>query len=208
MTDEMPVDPILVSAFDEPKRRRGRPTKAEVAAREASIAQLAAAARVDRIAPLPSAAARVETRAPVRERKRKMGQGNDRFALPDTVKAPPGMAYEWKRETLMGMSDPSYNVALRENGWEPVEAARHKEFMPEGYTGPIRRDGLILMERPIELTEEARAEDNWMAQSEIQGKMAALGAAPPGTAPRVDAQQRSTAKVTREWSTPGGMVVP
>lgn len=121
-----------------------------------------------------------ETRAPIRERKRKGGGAVDRFEAPPP---PKGWVYEWKRETVFNKSDPTYDVLVAEQGWTPVESSRHPGFMPDGATS-IRRDGLILMERPVELSEEARREDLRMARDVVRSKEQALGASPPGTMER------------------------
>lgn len=115
---------------------------------------------------------------PIRERKRKGGQLNDPFRV-DNI--PDGMSYEWKRVTVYGKGDPTYDVLMREQGWEPVASARHPELVADGHIGPIIRDGLMLMERPVELTEEAMAEDRNAARAAVSVKKQQLGEAPAGT---------------------------
>ena len=114
----------------------------------------------------------------IRERKRKGGQLNDPFRVD---KIPDGMSYEWKRVTVYGKGDPSYDILMREQGWDPVESGRHPELVAEGHNGPIIRDGLMLMERPMELTEEARAEDRNAARAAVSVKKQQLGESPAGT---------------------------
>lgn len=118
---------------------------------------------------------------PIRERKRKGGQLHDPFRVDDI---PSGSSYEWKRHTVFGKEDPTYTTHMREQGWEPVDSARHPELVADGYRGPIIRDGLMLMERPIELTEEARAEDNYAAREAIEIKKRQMNDTPSGTLPR------------------------
>ena len=118
---------------------------------------------------------------PRKTRKRKGDV--DEFYIPAEM-IPPGVSYEWKRYTTMGQHDPGYDVSLRENGWEPVDVARHPQFMPPGYNGPIIRKGMILMERPTYLTEEAREEDLSNARNAIRAKEEQLRATPPGTMTR------------------------
>lgn len=120
---------------------------------------------------------------PIRERKRKGGQLADKFHV-DASAIPDGMSYEWKTHTVTGKEDPSYSVMLRDQGWDPVDASRHPEMVSEGYKGPIIRDGLMLCERPIELTREAQAEDRAAAREVIQTKRQQMGDAPAGTLPR------------------------
>lgn len=116
-------------------------------------------------------------------RKRKGGQLNDQFHI-DASAIPQGMSYEWKTVSVFGKENPSYNVMLRDQGWEPVNSDRHPDMVSEGYNGPIIRDGLMLMERPIELTLEAQAEDRAAARQVVQTKKQQMGEAPAGTLPR------------------------
>jgi hypothetical protein len=121
---------------------------------------------------------------PIRERKRKGGQLADKFHI-DAHTIPDGMSYEWKTVSVYGKEDPSYNVMLRDQGWEPVQAERHSDLVSEGVTGPIIRDGLMLMERPIELTREAQAEDRAAAREVIKVKKQQMtGETPAGTMTR------------------------
>ncbi len=70
---------------------------------------------------------------------------------------PPGWSWQWCRMTTMGKDDTDNMTARYRAGWEPVAAKRFPELCPHGWTEPhIIRKGLILMERPAEITEEAR----------------------------------------------------
>ena len=106
--------------------------------------------------------------------------GEGKFYIPpDSV--PEGWCYEWKRETTYNKEDPSYQVELAQAGWEPVATSRHPEFMPRGSKAPhIRRDGMILMERPLEIVEEARKREQRMAIKQVRDKEEQLGMAPAG----------------------------
>src|SRR5271156_6877177 len=55
--------------------------------------------------------------------------GSDKFSF-DVSMIPAGWSYEWKRFTVMGAHDPSYQVSLAQRGWEAVPASRHPEMMP------------------------------------------------------------------------------
>lgn len=124
---------------------------------------------------------REEIRKPVvahgRTRRRK--SSIDRFNVPaDAV--PEGMTYQWCRKSIWGQPDISHMVGLQENGWTPVPADRHSGlFMPNGHVGDIERDGLVLMERPVELTAEARAEDKAAADALTRMQDEQLGRAIP-----------------------------
>lgn len=118
-------------------------------------------------------------------RKRK---GNvDQFELPERqIKRflEAGWSLEWKKHTVVGQPDASYEVMLGENGWEPVTSDELPAFMPKGFSGAIIRDGLQLMKRPKYLTEEARREDSRAAQDVIRRQHERLKTAPPGTMTR------------------------
>jgi hypothetical protein len=113
--------------------------------------------------------ARAPIRTEVRERKRKSNSSEDKFAIPAHL-IPPGTSLEWKRESVVGQEDPHYMAALHENGWRPVDVSMIPTLMPEGYKGAIRMGGQVLMERPIELTREAQAEDRDNARRAVQIK--------------------------------------
>ena len=109
-----------------------------------------------------------------------MDEGHDQFYI-DPAIIPDGWTYEYKRLEVLGKPDPSYQVTLRRNGWEPVPASRHPELMPPGWSGEtIIRDGMILMERPKEITDEIKARDARLAREQVRAKEQQLNAAPPG----------------------------
>lgn len=109
-----------------------------------------------------------------------MDDGTDEFYIDRDI-VPDGWDYEWKSHSIMGAVDPSHEVALRKRGWEPVPASRHPELMPTGYAGEtILRKGMILMERPMELTEETRSLELRRARLQVRTKEEQLSAAPPG----------------------------
>jgi hypothetical protein len=127
-------------------------------------------------------------RPQVRERKRKGGSSQDRFWVDPTM-IPPGMSWEWKRESVFGRPDVAYSAFLDDQGWLPVEQARFPNF-------PIRRDGMILMERPIELTREAQAEDRAAARDAVIQKERQLREAADGEFQRRRADGSSTVSIS------------
>lgn len=122
--------------------------------------------------------------APARSRRRRSTVTEDIFYIPlDEI--PEGSSYEWKRWTLHGQEDPFYIAGLREQGWEPVDPKRHPNWVPPGYSQPyIIKGGQILMERPIELTEEARAESRQFARRQVKEAEQRLGMTPKDTGTR------------------------
>lgn len=105
----------------------------------------------------------LETHGRVRKRK----GTTDKFWIDPKV-IPAGWSYEWKRKTVMGYQDVGYDTELLEQGWTPVDIRRHPNMMPDGWKGNIERDGLVLMERPMALTLEAKAEDDEAARDQIR----------------------------------------
>jgi len=119
--------------------------------------------------------------------------GTDRFYIdPDTI--PEGWSYEWKRKLVYGQADPAYEVELSRKGWEAVPASRHPEMMPAGKYETIERDGLILMERPKELTDEAKNVELRKARAQVRSKEQQLEHAPEGTMTRDHPNARPSIK--------------
>jgi hypothetical protein len=103
-----------------------------------------------------------------RTRRRRYSNTEDRYALPlDEI--PEGSSYEWKRFSVKGEEDPFYLTAQREQGWEPVDPKRHPNWLPDNFSGSaIIKDGLILMERPMELTLQAREEQETSSRKQVR----------------------------------------
>jgi hypothetical protein len=106
--------------------------------------------------------------------------GQDEFAIDPRV-IPDGWSYEWKRHTILNKEDPSYQVSLARTGWEPVPAYRHPEMMPEKHTGEtIERKGMILMERPLQITNAVKQAELRKAKVQVRDKETQLTGAPAG----------------------------
>lgn len=134
-----------------------------------------------------------EYQAAATDRVRRRRRNENKFFF-DRRLIPPGWDYEYKRVKCYGQEDTDHQVNLRENGWTPVPASRHPELMPIGHEGPIVKDGMMLMERPLELTQEARAEDYQAAVDPVNALREMLGQAPPGQFTR---QHPSVEKIAR-----------
>ena len=88
---------------------------------------------------------------------------------------PDGWSYEWKTRRVLGAEDPAHEVALARRGWEVVPVSRHPELMPIGYKGAdITRKGMVLMERPLEITQEAQRKALLAARTQMRDKEAQL----------------------------------
>lgn len=127
-------------------------------------------------------------------------QGTDKYFInPDDI--PEGWSYEWKRNTVYGKEDPSYQVGLSRMGWEAVPPERHPAFMPKDWRGEtIERDGMVLMERPQAVTDRIVALERKKARDQVRTKEEQLGSAPANTFDRVDGNKNKNVKIKKEWS--------
>jgi hypothetical protein len=127
-----------------------------------------------------------------------LDDGTDEFYV-DLTCVPDGWTYEWKRLSLLGAEDPTYTVHLARMGWEPVPSSRHPEMMPSGWArGTIERKGLILMERPSEVVDEARRLQDRAARDQVRAKEAQLSGTPDGTLTRDHEKVRPAIKKSFE----------
>ena len=112
---------------------------------------------------------------------------------------PDGWSYEWKMRTVLGAEDPAHQVALARKGWEIVPAARHPELMPMGYMGgDITRKGMVLMERPLEITQEANRKALLLARTQMRDKEAQLTQAKGGEFDRTN-QGDPLVKISKKY---------
>ena len=101
------------------------------------------------------------------------------------AESPPGWTYEWKTHSVFNKEYPQYINALMRTGWSAVPAARHRDLTYNGYSGEsIIVDGMILMERPKELTDRVRRREHAKAIEQVRSSEAKLSEAGPGQAPR------------------------
>ncbi len=109
-----------------------------------------------------------------------LDEGMDDFYF-NVADVPDGWTYEWKRKVTAGAEDPAYQVSLARMGWEPVPADRHPNMMPStGKYAIIERKGMVLMERPKELSDEARMIELRKARQQVNNKKSQLSSAPDG----------------------------
>lgn len=91
----------------------------------------------------------------------------DEFNSPNP---PDGWSYEWKRKMTMNQEDiTNMNHCLR-TGWTPVPISRHPEMMQAGAVGVVERKGMVLMERPSEITEEVQRSEARKARAAVKQK--------------------------------------
>jgi len=127
--------------------------------------------------------------AELRDHLGDMDEGTDDFYI-NKDDIPAGWEYEWKRKLLLGAEDPAYQVALARAGWEPVPTSRHPSYMPNSGDHPIiERKGMVLMERPSEISDEARSIELRKARNQVRQKEAQLNSAEGGQFERANKDQ-------------------
>lgn len=77
---------------------------------------------------------------------------------------PEGIDLQWVTDSVYGAPDIQGRQSFEINGWRPVtpdmfDGRFEGMFTPRGHKGEINVMGSVLMERPLELTLEARAEE-------------------------------------------------
>jgi len=86
---------------------------------------------------------------------------------------PAGWEYNWKRASTLGAPDQANINEATENHWSPVPEGRHPGLL-------VRQAGLVLMERPVYLCDEAREEEYETAAQQNDGAVAMLTDSPAG----------------------------
>lgn len=128
-----------------------------------------------------------------------MDEGVDEFYISADM-VPDGWTYEWKRRTVYGQEDPAYQVALARTGWETVPARRHPEMMPVNWKGEtIERKGMVLMQRPREITERVEQIEQRKARNQVRAKEQQLNATPPGTMEKEFSDPRTRPQIKKSY---------
>jgi len=132
-----------------------------------------------------------------------LDEGTDEFYVPASL-VPDGWTYEWKRHKVWNEEDPAYITQLAREGWEAVPLDRdrdHMAMMPKGWAGnTIERKGMVLMERPTEISEEIRSIELRRARQQVRVKEAQLAGTPEGTLSRDD--PRVAPKIKKSFDMP------
>lgn len=142
----------------------------------------------------PSAPAPIHEgqRAPMREDprarhtgvRRRKGTTHDDFHI-DPSDIPDGMSLNWKTDDVAGQPQSATMQTHLENDWLPVDSnsPTFRKYATNG-SGTIKRGGMVLMERPKELTEEAFTELRQTAEVNRRGAEEAVGITGDGEGPR------------------------
>lgn len=96
------------------------------------------------------------------------GMDRDKYWAPPP---PDGWDYQWRLKAVLGKDEIDQIRQDELNGWEAVPLSRHPELMPRNWTGgTIEVGGLVLMERPLIFTQEAREEERRNAREAVVTK--------------------------------------
>jgi len=124
---------------------------------------------------------------------------SDPYFIPDAIRAKlaeEGFEYQWNVWSVLEKENRSERARMYNAGWRPVPADRHDGvFLPPGSKGDIVIGGLILEERPVELSNEARLEDKIAADEQVNGSRRQFGFAP--TAPGFEGADKSNSPHVR-----------
>jgi len=101
--------------------------------------------------------------------------------------------FNWKRYETYGKPDYAEQRTYQDQGWRVVQ---HHDFpgrfAPAGSAGPVIIKDMVLMERPMRLTVQARNEEITRATQAMQVHRRKVAETPDGSAPRVVYADRST----------------
>jgi hypothetical protein len=127
-----------------------------------------------------------------------LDEGTDEFYIPLDI-IPDGFTYEWKRYSTYNQIDSSHIREQERKGWAFVPSSRHPSMMAIGDNGNIiLRKGLVLMERPTEIVDEARFIERRRAADQVRSKEAQLAGTPEGTMTRDHAKAKPQIKKSYE----------
>ncbi|HZS57522.1 MAG TPA: hypothetical protein VFA65_24190 [Bryobacteraceae bacterium] len=105
----------------------------------------------------------------LRNKTREFATNQNRLELPSSIRERyPDISFEWKAHTVKGEEQVSHLALMRRQGFEPVDMQEVHELYADGAAGPAITDGMLLMARPKELEEKARAETKRLADQQLQ----------------------------------------
>lgn len=103
-----------------------------------------------------------------------LDEATDEFHFDLSLK-PEGWSWEWKRYTVLNEIQHSHINGLRRTGWEFVDARKYPSLVPIGWAESlVLRRGMVLMERPKEITLMMEARDKRLAKNQMDIKAAQI----------------------------------
>lgn len=91
---------------------------------------------------------------------RKGDRGIDKYAVP-AGEIPANWSYQWIAESVLNEPQAAAMIDFQQKGWTAVPQERHPNI-------PVRQGGLMLVERPKALTDEARHEEIQEAKDQLR----------------------------------------
>lgn len=124
----------------------------------------------------------------------------DRLRIPAEM-IPEGYSLQWVVDSVLGQDMGQQRSVFEQGGWTPTHQSDFDGrfdgmFMQRGKEGEIKYEGLVLMYRPIEITQKVQAEERRRAREQIEIKERALRG---GELPNVslDAQHKSALQTNK-----------
>lgn len=109
-----------------------------------------------------------------------------------------GVDLQWVTDSVLGQPTPGNRNRYEINAWEAVtpdmfDGILDGVFTRKGHKGEITYEGLVLMWRPMELTQESRSEERsaQMGAIEAQARMLKNGELPGNFAPGFEPQHHT-----------------
>ena len=126
---------------------------------------------------------------------------------------PEGIDLQWVTDTVYGQPDVQGRQSFEINGWRPVTGQMWNNlfdgmFMPKGHPGEIKVMGSVLMERPLELTLEARAEEAAQAHGARVAAEAQLRGGDFTVSERFDTKHPTAQRINKVGRDEGHIQVP
>lgn len=130
---------------------------------------------------------------------RQSQESHDHYALASELQ-PPGWVYQWMAYSVNGeVQYTAMSSKKRVGRWEEVPADRHPGvWLPVGHKGAIIVDGLVLMERPVELHIEAEREMKRQADGAVRKAKEERALAPKSAGIDVNTAAARSASFVRE----------
>lgn len=120
-----------------------------------------------------------EPAAPKKTRLRKNASARSLLDLPqdiiDIVRNQYGQDLQWVTDAVHGKAEPAMRQSFEINAWEPVtpdmfEGLFDGMYTRRGHKGEIEYGGLVLMYRPLELSDEAIQEERSARDSAMEAQ--------------------------------------
>lgn len=128
-------------------------------------------------APIKASTSRIDRGEEWGNRSRKVKGAIDYYNLAHGL-APSDAIYQWKSYSIYGQEQKVKQIVYQENGWSAVPATRHPQL--PSMDSLIIHEGLILMEQPKHLYQEARREEEKAHKEQLRSGYESIAKTPSG----------------------------